>query len=91
MSKAKLAALAIGAFYAAAPLPLDVSYEDAWWYLVAAAVAECLILFPDQLGSVTGVPTAYGMKTVDTETPGCMVALFGWLVLLGIPLIYWGT
>jgi len=81
----------VGVAYAAGAVWTDVDPGDALPYAIATIVAEFLIWFPEQLGSVTGIGMGNGISRVDTETPGCVVTLFGWLVLVAIPLIWFGT
>lgn len=82
----------MGGVYAAVAIWTDVRPSDALPYAMALIVAESLIWFPEQLGSVTGIGgIGNGISRVDTETPGCMVTLFGWLMLVAMPLIRFGT
>lgn len=56
------------------------------FYLIAALVLPlACIWFPDELGSVTGV-TGGGLARpqVTEPTPGIMVAIGGWCLLIGI-------
>ena len=90
ISKGRLVALALAALYVVAAWLAELEPMGHFRYVMATIVAEALIWFPDQLGSATGMRTAYGLKSVDAETPGCVVAVFGWLMLLAVPLVYWG-
>ena len=91
MTKAKLAALGIVIVYVAAAASLGVEPREVLWQLVGMLVGVCLICFPDQLGSVTGVGASLAHPGgVDTETPGCVVAALGWLFLAGVPIAFWG-
>jgi len=45
----------------------------------------CLIWFGDQMGSFTGYIGRGG--NIDVETPGWLVCTFGWILLIGIPLL----
>ncbi len=47
-------------------------------------VAVALIWFPEQIGSATGF---IGHGSVNSETPPAVVTLFGWLILLGLPVL----
>ena len=44
-----------------------------------------LIWFPEQLGSLTGYVGRGG--NIDTETPPILVSVFGWLILVGLPVL----
>jgi hypothetical protein len=46
-----------------------------------------LIWFGDQIGSFTGYIGRGGH--IDTESPGWLVCIFGWIFLLGGPLLMW--
>ncbi len=88
--KAKLVALGLGLAYVAIAVHYQLEPMGLLWYAVATFVAECLIWMPEQLGATTGMGGGHGHRGVDTETPGCVVAAFGWLMLLAVPLVYWG-
>jgi hypothetical protein len=80
----KLAALAVGvlevaiAAVAARQNTLDVA--------LIAVPGLVLIWFSELLGSATGF---IGHGEVTAETPGWMVAGFGWCVLIGVPVGMW--
>ncbi len=44
----------------------------------------CLIWFGDAIGRYTGY---VGHRMISTETPGWLVCLMGWLLLVGVPLV----
>lgn len=51
------------------------------------------IWFSETLGNYTGPSFFKGNRydyftSIDKETPGCMIALVGWILLLLLPLIY---
>jgi len=48
-------------------------------------IVLCLIWFGEQMGSFTGYVGRGG--NIDVETPGWIVCLFGWVLLIGIPII----
>jgi hypothetical protein len=59
-------------------ISIDVSGSP----MLALMLPLALIWFPEQLGSFTGYVGRGG--SIDTETPGWLVAGFGWLLLLGL-------
>lgn len=46
-----------------------------------------LIWFPDAIGGMTGY--FMGGRYIDRESPGVFVSFFGWLILVGVPVIGW--
>ncbi len=81
----KLVALLIGALY----VLLAACTGGADRVRLALTVAGCvlipllLIWFPDELGSFKGyVRGGY----INRETPGCVLAAVGWVLLVGVPL-----
>ncbi len=40
------------------------------------------IWISDELGAYTG---PFGRDYIDTESPGCMVKIVGWILLVGLP------
>ena len=44
-----------------------------------------LIWFSEEFGSFTGYVGRGG--NIDTETPPILVSMFGWLILLGVPML----
>ncbi|MEM7261434.1 MAG: hypothetical protein AAF488_05540 [Planctomycetota bacterium] len=81
-------ALLVGGVYVGVAVARDYSYMENLRYVIALIVAEFLVWFPDELGSVTGMRTAGGLKTVDKESPGCAVSLLGWVILIAIPVVH---
>lgn len=55
-----------------------------WAPLVGLLVPLAFIWFPDEIGNITGY---FDSGYVNTRTPGVMIALTGWFLLVGIPLI----
>jgi hypothetical protein len=53
--------------------------------IVSSLIGLSLIWFSDFLGSLTG-PIFRG-GNIDNESPGWMVCVFGWLVMLVIPVM----
>ena len=87
---ARLVALGIGIAYSVGAT-LQLEPMVAWRYVAASIIAVSLIWFPEQLGAVKGMGAGRGHLGVDKETPGCMVAFFGWLMLAAIPVVHFGT
>lgn len=50
------------------------------------AIPVALIWFPEQIGAATGM---LGNNNITAETPPFLVALMGWIFLLGAPLVYY--
>ena len=53
-------------------------------WLLGALVPLALIWFPEEIGSLTGY---YKTGYVNVQTPGLLVSMLGWLLLVGVPLI----
>ena len=66
-------------------LSLKARDEDSSSCIVGVLFGLCLIWFGDALGSFTGYIGRGG--NIDTETPGWLVATFGWFFLIGVPLV----
>jgi len=57
-------------------------------FVIFCVLPLACIWFPDAMGSYTGNITAWmGRPAITSTSPGCMVSLVGWLLLL-LPL--WG-
>lgn len=83
----KLISLVITLAYLITVFTTGISAAHSSRILIGTIVGEALILFPEELGSITGV--SYGGRTVNKETPGCMVAAMGWVLLLVIVPTYY--
>ena len=53
------------------------------WCLIAF-IPVALIWFPEQIGSATGF---IGHSYVNADTPPMLVAIMGWLLLVGLPAV----
>jgi hypothetical protein len=80
----KLAALAVGALEVA--LVAAVARERVVDVVIIVVAGLVLIWFSEALGSATGF---IGHGEVTSETPGWMVAGFGWCVMIGVPVGMW--
>jgi uncharacterized membrane protein YhdT len=49
-------------------------------------LAIACIWFPDAFGAFSGV---IHYRAITTPTPGIIVAIVGWLILVGLPLLVW--
>jgi hypothetical protein len=78
----KLVALAIAVAEIIAGLALERSWAFALTVAVGAILPLALIWFPEFFGSLTGWGTR---APVDRPSPPSLVALLGWLFLLGLP------
>jgi hypothetical protein len=85
VTRPKLAALLIAAFYAllaalgGGPDVVKSTLTVAAFVLIPLV----LIWFPDELGSFKGLVRG---GYIDRETPGCVLAAAGWALLVGVPL-----
>ncbi len=65
---------------------VDAGWRNGVGAAGTVGVALALIWFSEVLGSATGF---IGHGEVTSETPGWMVAAFGWCVLVGVPVGIW--
>ena len=49
-------------------------------------IAAACIWFPDAFGNFSGV---IHYRAITTPTPGIMVSIVGWIILLGLPPLVW--
>jgi len=78
----KLVALAVATAYVIAGLALEKSWAFAFTVAIGTILPLALIWFPEFLGSLTG----WGTRVpVDQPSPPRLVAVAGWLLLLGLP------
>ncbi len=84
----KLIALCVGASLVAvgACAELDPSPEFGYFLLIILGVV--FIWFPEPIGSFRGNVLHLG-HSVDQQTPGCVIAGVGWLLLVVVPLYYY--
>ena len=55
-------------------------------YSASLLLPLALIWFPEEIGDLTGFfPTGY----VNVQTPGIIITLIGWFILVGIPVIFY--
>jgi hypothetical protein len=73
--------VAVGAF-----AELDPPPGVGLFLLLIAGVL--FVWFPSQIGSYTGSVFQMG-HSVDRQTPGCVIAFVGWLLLVVVPLYYY--
>ncbi|MDA7541648.1 hypothetical protein N8639_02280 [bacterium] len=52
--------------------------------LAALILPVACIWFPDELGTVTGISLGLGQPQISEPTPGIVVAIGGWILLLTI-------
>jgi hypothetical protein len=84
----KLAALAIAVVEVIAGFVLEKSWAFALTVAVGTLLPLALVWFPEFLGGLTG----WGTRVpVDQPSPPKLVALIGWLFLLGMPVLLFFT
>ena len=80
----KLAALAIAVVEVIAASALEKSWPFTLTVAVGVLLPLALIWFPEFLGGLTG----WGMSApIDRPSPPLLVAVLGWLLLLGLPVL----
>ncbi len=58
----------------------------AWRPMIGLIIPLALIWFPDEIGDLTGY---YKTGYVNTQTPGVIVSVIGWFILVGLPVVLW--
>ena len=81
----RTASLAIAASLLALFFFVDSSPGKSPSCVLGVVFSLCLIWFGDAIGSFTGYIGRGG--DINTESPGWLVAAFGWFFLIGIPLL----
>ena len=83
----RLISLIIAIIYLVFALKLGTG-EDVLNLFMYLVIPMATIWFGDEMGSLTGIRLGgLGRPVVDKESPGCLVRLLGWMLLL-LPILY---
>lgn len=55
-----------------------------WKWSLTLLLPLALIWFPEEIGSLTGY---YKTGYVNVQTPGAIISLIGWFILVGLPVL----
>jgi len=78
--------LSIGIAISYALLAVHWGGAGYWKWSLGLLLPLAFIWFPEQIGNLTGY---YKTGYVNVQTPGVIVSFLGWIMLLGVPVLFY--